>query len=35
MISALDGVLKIGRQAEPVLLARLVEANERFELARA
>jgi hypothetical protein len=34
MIAALDGVLKIGRQAELIEPARFAEANERFALAR-
>lgn len=35
MIAALDGVLRIGRQAEAVEPARLLQANELFEMARA
>lgn len=34
MIAALDGVLKIGRQAEPIIPTRLVEAARSFDLAR-
>jgi hypothetical protein len=34
MIAALDGVLKIGRQAEPIEAARVIAANRSFELAR-
>lgn len=30
MMAALDGVLRIGRQAEPILPAKLFDANERF-----
>ena len=34
MIAALDGVLAIGRQAEPIEVARIAEANRLFEMAR-
>ena len=33
MIAALDGVLKIGRQAEPIEPARLIHANRTFAVA--